>query len=77
MSELLKEKIDERDYEKLRQVGFDLEEKERSTTFTLMNHDEVKAPKKAPGVELISIAKAIIKYPEIEKKYLWKLVKRC
>ena len=61
MSGLLKEKIEKRDYEKLRQVGFDLEEKERSATFTLMNHDEVKAQKKAPGVELISIAKAIKK----------------
>lgn len=76
MSALLKEKIEKRDYEKLRQVGFDLDEKERSATFTLMNHDEVKAQKKAPGVELISIAKAVKKYPEIEKKYLWKLVKK-
>ncbi len=76
MPGLLQEQIDERDYEKLRQVGFDLEEKERSATFTLMNHDELKTGKKAPGVELISIAQAVKKYPEISKKYLWKLVKQ-
>lgn len=76
MPELLKGKIDERDHEKLQQVGIDLDENERSATFTLMNHDEVKSGKKSPGVELISIDKAVKKYPDIEKRYLWKLVKK-
>jgi len=76
MSGLLQEQIDERDREKLQNVGFDLEEKERSATFTLMNHDEVVTTKKEPGVELISIARAVEKYPEIEAKYLWKLVEK-
>lgn len=74
MSGLLQEQVDERDRQKLQNVGFDLEEKERSATFTLMNHDEIKTKKKETGVELISIASAVEKYPEIVEKYLWKLV---
>lgn len=76
MPELLKEKIDQKDHRKFQQVGIDLEEKERSATFTLMNHDEVKAQKKSPGVELLPISKALEVYPEIAHKYMWKLVKK-
>jgi len=74
MSGLLKDQIDEQDRKKLLNVGFDVEEKERSATFTLLNHSAVESKKVAQGVELISIADAIKKYPEIANQYLWKLV---
>jgi Fe-S cluster assembly scaffold protein SufB len=76
MPELLKSRIEKRDREKLLQVGFDVEEKERSGTFTLMNDQEIESPKKDRGYELIPIGRAIEKYPELVKEYLWKLVKR-
>jgi len=76
MQGLLKEQIDEQDREKMQNVGFDLEEKERSATFTLLNHQEIKTPKKTLGIELISIAEALEKYPEVREKYFWQLVKK-
>jgi Fe-S cluster assembly scaffold protein SufB len=76
MSGLLKDQIDDQDRQKLLNVGFDADEKERSATFTLFNHSAMQTEKVAKGVELISIADAIKKYPEIVERYLWKLVQK-
>lgn len=73
---LFKEQVEERDAAKMQQVGFDPEEKDRSGTFALMNHETVPAAEPAKGVELLSIQKALEKYPELEEKYLWKLVSK-
>ena len=76
MSDLLKKEIDKKDRTKLLNVGFDVEEKERSATYGIVNEKEVESKTITKGIELISISKAIEKYPEIVKKYLWKLVKK-
>lgn len=76
MSELLKKEIDKKDRTKLLNVGFDVEGKERSATYGIVNDKEIKPEIKVGGIELISISKAIEKHPEIVEKYLWKLVKK-
>lgn len=70
----MKNKFDKKDEKKLMDVGFNVNEKDRSGSFTLINDEEIKADTKAKGVELLAISKAIEKYPEIVEKYLWKLV---
>ncbi len=69
-------KLEGKDKEKLMNVGFNPDENERSGSFTLINDQEINVGIKTKGVELLSISQAIKKYPEIEKKYLWKLVNK-
>jgi Fe-S cluster assembly scaffold protein SufB len=75
MSKLLKTKIDGTDREKLLGVGFDLEEKQRSGSFSLLNDHESGFRSTSKGIELLPIGTALDKYPEIKRKYFWKLVK--
>jgi Fe-S cluster assembly scaffold protein SufB len=76
MSELLAKEINQKDRKKLLSVGFDPEEKHRSASYTVLNDKEIKMGKKTRGIELLPIGKALEKYPEIRKKYYWKLVKK-
>jgi len=70
------EEIEARDRKKLIQVGFDVEEKERVATFTLVNDREGRGTGRPRGVELLSLAEATKKYPEAVGKHLWKLVSK-
>jgi len=76
MSELLAKEIKREDRKKLLNVGFDLEEKHRSASYSVLNDKESKIRKKSAGIELLPINQALEKYPEIKKKYFWKLIKK-
>ncbi|MCK4835162.1 MAG: SufD family Fe-S cluster assembly protein [Candidatus Aminicenantes bacterium] len=75
MSELLKKEIKKRDRAKMLNVGFDVEEKQRSASYTLLNDQEIGPRTSSRAIELLSIGRALEKYPEFMKKFLWKLVK--
>lgn len=76
MSELLEKEIEKRDRDKLLNVGFDVEGKGRSASYSLLNDREVGPRKSTRGIELLPLARAREKYPELMKQYLWKLVEK-
>jgi len=74
MSELLKTEIKQKDRKKLLSIGFDVEEKQRSASYSILNHQEAGFRSHSPGIELMPISQALNKYSELEKSYFWKLV---
>lgn len=76
MRGLLEGQIEERDRQKLLNVGFDVEEKDRSATFSVVDDTAIEAGKTASGIELIPIARALDSYPEIIDEYWWQLVSK-
>lgn len=67
--------ISNSDIEKLLNVGFDLEDKERVGSFFLLNNQIVEAKPKDKGIELLPLSMALEKYDWI-KQYLWKAVNK-
>ncbi len=67
-------KIDREDKEFLKNVGVDLDSKERSASFTIVNNDvsEVDIQDEA-AIELLSLQRAKEKHPWL-KDYLWTLI---
>lgn len=75
MSKLSETNLNPKDREKLLGVGFDLEEKQRSGSFSLLNDREGRWHSKSRGIELLPLDRALDRYPEIKRKYFWKLVR--
>jgi Fe-S cluster assembly scaffold protein SufB len=76
MSELLKKEIKKRDRAKLLNVGFDVEEKQRSASYSLLNDREIGPWRSSRSIELLPVSQALDKYPELMKQFFWKLVNR-
>ena len=75
MSELFEKEIRKTDRDKLLNVGFDIDGKQRSASYTVLNDLEIGYWKSPRSSELLPVSQAGKKYPELIKQLLWKLVK--
>jgi len=66
-------KIDDKDLEKITHAGINPDESGRSGTFMMENGGVSHISLRQEGVEMLAIADALSKYPELNEK-LWKIV---
>ena len=68
-------KVEEKDRQKMDDIGFNTDEAGRSGSFLMENDKVHHVSMKQEGVEMLSIKDALIKYPELNER-MWKLVDR-